>query len=76
MRLCDLSRIASKQELNNLRDSINLTDEELQIFNAYANNQSTEQIAYRMGLSTRTVERRSHDIKRKIMEVLKHDSIL
>lgn len=75
MRLCDLSRIASKQKLNDLRNRLHLTDEELQIFDAYANNQSTEQISYKMGLSVRTVERRSHDILLKIKEV-QNDSVL
>lgn len=65
----DLS-IYPTQKINELREQLNLTDDELVVFNMLAKNKSRIQIAEKLKTSTRTVDNRIARIKRKMKEVL------
>lgn len=56
----------SKPELDKLRENANLTDDEEIIYNMLAKGKSIVQIADKLNLSTRTIDRRIRNIKNKI----------
>lgn len=56
----------SKEQSNNYKSQMNLTDEEEQIFDMLTKNYSVVKIACIMQMSTRTVDRRIKNIKVKM----------
>lgn len=61
----DLS-IYTQNELEKMRDKLNLTDDELKIFEMLAKKKSRTEIASKIQLSTRSVDRRIKCIKEKL----------
>lgn len=53
-------------ELEKVRQEVNFTDDELQIFNYLSKNRSRKEIALKMNMSMRTLDRQIANIKRKI----------
>lgn len=59
----------SKEQSNNYKNQMNLTEDEEQIFDMLAKNYSIVKIAGIMQMSTRTVDRRIKNIKLKMSVV-------
>lgn len=59
----------SKEQSNNYKNQMNLTEEEEQIFDMLVKNYSIVKIADVMQMSTRTVDRRIKNIKTKMSVV-------
>lgn len=55
-----------KPDVDYLKEICNFTDEELLIIENLRNNKSNEEIARKMGYSSRTVDRRISEIKKKV----------
>ena len=58
-----------QQELQELREKCNFTDEELAYFNLKAKDKSNIQISFEMHVSESKVERLSRQVKNKIFKV-------
>lgn len=61
----DLSTLTTPK-INELRENLNLTDDECVIFDMLAKNKSIIEISAKIGLSVATVNRRIRKIKNKI----------
>lgn len=59
----------TKPELEELKDLLNLTDDECIIFHLLSKNKSIIEISDKVGISRRTTDRRINDVKRKVEKV-------
>jgi len=66
MRLGKYLSSLTKPEVERLRDELNLTDEEEQIYNLLKKNKSIIEISDKLLLSESTLKRRIKDIQRKV----------
>lgn len=66
MRFSDFT----KPELEEIVENANFTEEEDRIFMLLSRNFSQKEIAHRLSMSTRTLERRVRNIKNKIERVV------
>ena len=69
MRLGKYLSSLTKPELEELKDLLNLTDDECMIFQLLAKNKSVIEICDKVGMSKRTTDRRINDLKRKVGKV-------
>lgn len=60
----------TKPELERIIENANFTEEEERIFKLLSRNFSQKEIAHRLSMSTRTLERRVKNIKNKIERVV------
>ena len=59
----------TKPELETIIENANFTEQEEEIFYLLARGLISKEIAMRLGVSTRTVERRIFDIKQKVKKL-------
>jgi DNA-binding NarL/FixJ family response regulator len=60
----------TKPELEKILENANFTEEEVRIFKLLSRNFTQKEIAHRLSMSTRTLERRVRNIKNKIERVV------
>lgn len=60
----------TKPELERIIENANFTEEEVRIFMLLSRNFAQKEIAHRLSISTRTLERRVRNIKNKIERVV------
>lgn len=60
----------TKPELERIIENANFTEEEARIFRLLSRNFTQKEIAHRLSMSTRTLERRVRNIKNKIERVV------
>lgn len=60
----------TRLECERFRRDCNFTPEELAVFDLAVKNKSNLQIGLALGMSQRTVDRRIHAVKRKIIKVI------
>lgn len=60
----------TKPELERITENANFTEEEARIFRLLSRNFTQKEIAHRLSMSTRTLERRVRNIKNKIERVV------
>lgn len=60
----------TKPELERIIENANFTEEEVRIFMLLSRNFTQKEIAHRLSMSTRTLERRVRNIKNKIERVV------
>ena len=67
----------TKPELEKIIENANFTEEEVRIFMLLSRNFAQKEIAHRLSMSTRTLERRVRNIKNKnLMEILQYRQVL
>lgn len=70
MRLGKYLSELTKPELEELKDLLNLSDEEKMVFEKLSNGKSIEEISDKLKMSSRTVQRRITKIKNKLERVV------
>ena len=60
----------TKPELERIVENANFTEEEVRIFRLLSRDFTQKEIAHRLSMSTRTLERRVRNIKNKIKRVV------
>jgi len=70
MRLGKYLSELTKPELEELKDLLNLSDDEMVIFEKLSNGKSIEEISDKLKMSSRTVQRRITNIKNKLERVI------
>lgn len=71
MRLGKYLSELTKPELEELKDLLNLTNNEMMIFEKLSNGKSIEEISDKLKMSSRTVQRQITKIKNKMERVIK-----
>lgn len=66
MRLGFYLSTLQKPELERIKEILNLTDEQTEVFDMLSKRKSIEEISLKVGMSTRTVDREIKRIKNKI----------
>lgn len=69
MRLGKYLSSLTKPELDNLKENLNLTDEEMLVFCQLSKGKSIVEVSDSCGASTRTIDNRVKDIKNKIYKL-------
>lgn len=55
--------------INDLREKLNLTEDEKEIFDLLAKGKTIKEIAFKVGLSTRTIDNRIANIRSKMRQI-------
>jgi len=66
MRMGKYLSSLTKPELEFIINNCNFNDDELHIFNCLSKSKSVQEIAFALGMSTRTVDRRIKNLSNKI----------
>lgn len=69
MKLNKFLPLLIKSEIETLYDKCGFTEEEIEICELFRRRRSNEEVARKMSMSMRTLDRRISDIKRKIEKV-------